>query len=329
MKDKFPLIIVADMGATYSRLAFIDEYQALRHVKVYLSTDFNSPKDVIDAYLAEMELPSPDHILIAVAAPTLNDHLVLTNNHWDFSQREITQELNTKVTFINDFEALSLSLDHFSQQELIEIGQHHENKLLTNAHFSKVVIGAGTGFGAAINLQTPNGNISIPSEGGHALYAPQDAEETEIVNLAIKDLNRAVIIEDILACKHGVPRLITIMADIHKANLTFEATPKALLSAALEAQDPFAITVLNRYCMMLGNTASNIALTTGAAGGVYIGGGFAPRFSEFLQASKFRECFTNKESVVGILSAVPTYLIMHPYATLVGLQQILPRYIQG
>ena len=118
MKDKFPLIIVADMGATYSRLAFIDEYQALRHVKVYLSTDFNSPKDVIDAYLAEMELPSPDHILIAVAAPTLNDHLVLTNNHWDFSQREITQELNTKVTFINDFEALSLSLDHFSQQEL-------------------------------------------------------------------------------------------------------------------------------------------------------------------------------------------------------------------
>ncbi|UNM95196.1 glucokinase [Ignatzschineria rhizosphaerae] len=327
MSHKLPLIIIADMGATFSRIAFIDEYQAIRHVKVYPSADYHSPKEVIRAYLAEINEEAPDHIFIAVAAPIVNDRLVLTNNHWDFSQQEISQDLNTKVTFINDFEALSLSLDHLSHLETIEIGQHRSSKHPYPQH-SKVVIGTGTGFGTAISLQTDQGTISIPSEGGHALYSPQDCVETELVHLAIKELNRPIIVEDLLACKHGIQRLIRLMAiQENVAQIPFEPTPEGLLDAALEKEEPFAIHVLNRYCMMLGNTASNIALTSGAADGVYIGGGFSPRFSEFLQQSKFRECFVNKESVADILETVPTYLIVHPYATLVGLQQILPRYL--
>ncbi len=327
MSHKLPLIIIADMGATFSRLAFIDEYQAIRHVKVYPSTGFHSPKEVIGAYLTEINVENPDHIFIAVAAPIVNDRLILTNNHWDFSQQEIAQDLNTKVTFINDFEALSLSLDHLSHFEVTEIGQHTASKPNPIQH-SKVVIGTGTGFGTAISLQTEHGTISIPSEGGHALYAPQDCIETELIDLAIKELNRPVIVEDLLACKHGIERLIRLMSiQAQISTIPFEATPEGLLQAALEQQEPFAIQVLDRYCMMLGNVASNIALMTGAASGIYIGGGFSPRFSEFLQASKFRACFVNKESVANILETIPTYLITHPYATLVGLQQILPRYL--
>lgn len=328
MNHKLPLIIVADMGATFSRLAFIDEYQAIRQVKVYSSSDFHSPKEVINAYLTELNEESPEHIFIAVAAPIVNDRLILTNNHWDFSQQEIAQELNTKVTFINDFEALSLALDHLSHLETVEIGQHVEHKLPHAIHYSKVVIGTGTGFGTAMSLQTEHGMISMPSEGGHALYAPQDCVETALIDLALKELQRPIIVEDLLACKQGIPRLIRLMATLENlSEITFDATPEGLLSAALETKDAFAIKVLDRYCMMLGNAASNIALTTGAAGGIYIGGGFSPRFSDFLQASKFRECFVNKESVAKILETVPTYLITHPYATLVGLQQILPRYL--
>lgn len=328
MSHKLPLIIIADMGATFSRLACIDEYQAIRHVKIYPSNHFQSPKEVISAYLAEIKENEPDHILIAVAAPIVNDRLVLTNNHWDFSQQEIGQDLNTKVTFINDFEALSLSLDHLSPQDIVEIGEHIEQKQTHTIHQSKVVIGTGTGFGTAMSLQTEYGTISVPSEGGHALYAPQDCYETELLQLAIKELNRPIIIEDLLACKHGIGRLIRLIATMEKTKeISFEATPEGLLNAALNHQDSLATAVLERYCMMLGNAASNIALVTGAAGGIYIGGGFSPRFSEFLQASKFRACFVNKSSVEGILESIPTYLITHPYATLVGLQQILPRYL--
>lgn len=327
MSHKHPFIIIADMGATFSRIAFIDEYQAIRHVKVYSSADFHSPKEVIHTYLRDFNEIEPDHIFIAVAAPIINDRLILTNNHWDFSQQEISQELNTRVTFINDFEALSLSLDHLSQLETIQIGEHREHKH-PYPHQSKVVIGTGTGFGTALSLQTEHGYISIPSEGGHALYAPQDCVETELLHLAIKELNRPIIVEDLLACKHGIARLTRLMAMQEQiTNIPFEVTPEGLLKAALETEDSFAINVLNRYCMMLGNVASDIALITGATDGVYIGGGFSPRFGDFLQQSKFRECFVNKESVADILETIPTYLIIHPHATLVGLQQILPRYL--
>ena len=327
MKSKTPLIIVADMGATFSRLAFIDEYQAIRHVKTYPSANFESPKEVVLAYLADINESELDHLFIAVAAPIIGDRLILTNNHWDFSQQAVAQALNTKVTFVNDFEALSLSLDHLSQAETIEIGQHQENRVITPPFQAKVVIGTGTGFGTAMSLETPEGPISIPSEGGHALYSPQDKEETEIVRLAIEKLGRPVIVEDLLACKHGIHRLIEIIAEIDQVDVHFEKSPEGLLMAALETADPFAIRILDRYCMMLGNVASNIMLATGATGGIYIGGGFSPRFSEFLQASQFRECFLNKSAVREILESTPTYLITHPYATLVGLLQILPRYL--
>lgn len=282
MNHKLPLIIIADMGATFSRLAFIDEYQAIRQVKVYPSANFDSPKEVIHAYLAEINQAEPDHIFIAVAAPMVNDRIVLSNNHWDFSQKAMTQDLSAKVTFINDFEALSLALDHFSNLEILEIGQHQESKIAYASPAPKVVIGTGTGFGTAMSLQTDRGVISIASEGGQSLYAPQDPLEVELVQRAIQELNRPVIIEDLLACKHGIARLIRLIALQEKVtDLPFAATPEALLEAALTAKDPFAITVLERYCMMLGNVAGNIALTTGATGGIYIGGGFSPVLANF------------------------------------------------
>lgn len=332
MKRKTPLIIIADMGATFSRVASIDEYQAIRRVETYSSAHYNSPNEVVSTYLNDIGEADPDHVLIAVATPVKNDHLVLMNNHWDFLQSEVAQKLNTKVTFINDFEALSLALDHLSHSDTVLISGHsealsHNAQALNDYSLPKVVIGTGTGFGTAMNLPTEFGAISIPSEGGHALYSPQDAQEIQIIDLAMQECKRPIIIEDLLGCKEGIPRLIRLMAEIEKTSPTFEATSAALLQAALETHDPFAISVLDRYCAMLGNVASDIALTTGAFGGIYIGGGFAPRFSDFLFASKFRDCFLNKVSVNGLLADTPTYLITHPYATLVGLQQILHRYL--
>lgn len=331
MKRKTPLIIIADMGATYSRVASIDEYQAIRHVETYASSDYHSPKEVISTYLNDIGESEPDHVFIAVATPIKNDRLILTNNHWDFLQSEIAQKLNTRVTFINDFEALSLALDHLSHSDLIPVNV--KDHLTTNGipinHLGlpKVVIGTGTGFGTAMNLPSESGAISIPSEGGHALYSPQDEYEIAIISLAMKECERPIIIEDLLGCKEGIARLIRIMATIDTLTPSFDLTPAALLEAALEEKDPFAQKVLNRYCAMLGNAASNIALSTGAFGGIYIGGGFAPRFYDFLAQSDFNRCFLNKISVNPLLSDIPIYLITHPYPALVGLQQILHRYL--
>lgn len=328
MKNKPLEVIIADMGATYSRVALLDEYQAIRHVKTYESNQFDSPSMVINAYLAEQALMVPDLVLIAVAAPIDQDRLNLTNIHWDFSQQAIANELNTRVIFLNDFEALSMALDHISDSDLLPLTA---NTLLSPSTAltpqAKIVIGTGTGFGTAMALSL-NGEVkSFPSEGGHSLYAPQDLIEIAIMQQLMDQLGRPIITEDILGCKEGIARLITIMADLEGITLNFEPTPEALVLAACDNQSPFAIQVLNRYCKMLGNVASNLVLNTGATGGVYLGGGFAPRFGEFLQQSDFYSSFLNKAKVESLLENIPIYLITHPYATLVGLQHILPRYL--
>ncbi len=327
MKNKPLEVIIADMGATYSRVALLDEYQAIRHVKTYASNQFDSPAMVINAYLAEQALVMPDLILIAVAAPIDQDRLNLTNIHWDFSQQAIMHELNTKVIFLNDFEALSMALDHISDADLFSLNHNQDHSLTTAlTPGAKLVIGTGTGFGTAIALTHNGETISLPSEGGHALYTPQDPLEITILQQLMDQLGRPIVTEDILGCKEGIPRLITTLSDLEGVSLTFPPTAEALVEA-VEAELPFAIEVLNRYCMMLGNVASNLVLSTGATGGVYIGGGFAPRFATFLQQSDFHLSFLNKANVESLLKNVPIYLITHPYATLVGLQHILPKYL--
>lgn len=335
-----PLILVADMGATFSRIGVIDEFAAIRHVETLRSNDYPSPKEVIEAYLSRFEFPHPAEVMIAMAAPILGDRLKLTNIHWEFSIQEIAHELNTRVTFVNDFEALSLSLHHLATQDIVAIHQRPLEKEPTSTSATeneieplstsltalsdapKVVIGTGTGFGTALTLRDGERLISLPAEGGHALYAPQDLEEIEIMKLSIQNLKRPLIVEDLLSCKEGIPRLIRKMGMIHDQNTDY-SDAKGLVHAAIEEENPFAQKILHRYCAMLGNVASNIALTTGAQGGVYIGGGFVPRFTQFLQQSAFRHSFENKASVEGYLKAIPTYVITHPYATLIGLQYLL------
>lgn len=327
MKHKPLEVIIADMGATYSRVALLDEYQAIRHVKTYASNQFDSPAMVINAYLTEQALMMPNLVLIAVAAPISQDQLNLTNIHWDFSQQAIANELNTKVVFLNDFEALSMALDHISDSDLLPLTTNSNPLSIALMPQAKIVIGTGTGFGTAMAITLNGETQSFPSEGGHSLYAPQDLFEIAIMQQLMDQLGRPIITEDILGCKKGITRLTTIMADLEGVTLDFEPTAEALVLAACENQSPFAIQVLNRYCMMLGNVASNLVLNTGATGGIYIGGGFAPRFGEFLQQSDFYSAFLNKAKVESLLENIPIYLITHPYATLVGLQHILPRYL--
>lgn len=312
-----PLILVADMGATFSRVGIIDEFNALRHIETLASTDFASPKEVIEKYLQDHSLEEPDHIYIAVAAPLISDRLILTNIDWDFTIQEVAHGLNTKVTFVNDFEALSLSIHQLPLHDIEALDNVPEN-----IDAPKVVIGTGTGFGTALVIKSGEETMSLPSEGGHALYSPQDKEELELLKLAMTETARPLIVEDFLSCKQGIPRLIRLMAQLHQKHTAFH-NAEGLVHYALKEQDPFAQQILHRYCSMLGNTASNIALNTGAQGGIYLGGGFVPRFTDFLKQSNFRKAFENKATVEGYLQAIPCYVITHPYATLIGLQHLL------
>ena len=177
--------------------------------------------------------------------------------------------------------------------------------------------------------------IIIASEGGHSVFAPFDQEEIALLSLLSntpsllkgKLAPYPIILEDLLSGTHGVKRLIDAMALLYDKNPTFNS-PETLLHSALTEKEPFARAVLTRYSLLLATIASNIALTTGARDGIYIGGGLAPRFADFLANSPFRKRFEGNLTVNNYLKTIPTYLIEHADPTLIGLQYLADRLNQ-
>lgn len=338
MKHNDVSTLITDMGATFTRIAYLDQAGEIHHIRQYPSAEFLSPIELIEQYLRDVAPPTPQRLLMAIAAPIQGDLISLSNNHWRFSLKEMANRLAVKVEPFNDFAALAASLDHLTEREVVKIDHLQEERVAneqcsksirSNTMLPKAVIGSGTGFGSALLIPSQKGSFTVAAEGGQALYPPQDQEEIAIVKLVEQMLHRPVTVEDLLGCQRGIPRLIMAMAKIQGQTPVDFSSAKSLLEAALEKKSPFAIEVLSRYCAMLGNVAANTVLTSGALGGLYIAGGFAPRFQPFLLTSPFREAFCNRSHIDEILTEVPTYLITHPYATLIGLKQILSNHYQS
>lgn len=344
------LSLIADFGATFSRLALYADGEIFSQVTLK-SRQFQSPLEVIEHYL-ELETQNaphaPAHYLIAIASPLVEDAVQLTNNHWEFSQKALREALKKRggtLTLINDFKALAYSLLKLEKTDLRSIGTSEadlaKSSNSNNAPIIKALIGPGSGFGTA-TLVVPASSISthyepiiIASEGGHSVFAPFDQEEIALLSLlsntpSLLKGKRApypIILEDLLSGTHGIKRLIDAMALLYDKNPTFNS-PETLLHSALTEKEPFARAVLTRYSLLLATIASNIALTTGARDGIYIGGGLAPRFADFLANSPFRKRFEENLTVNNYLKTIPTYLIEHADPTLIGLQYLADRLNQ-
>lgn len=352
------LSLIADFGATFSRLALYADGEIFSQVTLK-SRQFQSPLEVIEHYL-ELETQNaphaPAHYLIAIASPLVEDAVQLTNNHWTFSQKALREALKKRggtLTLINDFKALAYSLLKLEKTDIRVIGTSEANLAESdstkaqssnsnqNAPIIKALIGPGSGFGTATlvvpasSISTHSEPIIIASEGGHSVFAPFDQEEIALLSLLSntpsllkgKLAPYPIILEDLLSGTHGVKRLIDAMALLYDKNPTFNS-PETLLHSALTEKEPFARAVLTRYSLLLATIASNIALTTGARDGIYIGGGLVPRFADFLANSPFRKRFEENLTVNNYLKTIPTYLIEHADPTLIGLQYLADRLNQ-
>ncbi|GBU10150.1 glucokinase [Gammaproteobacteria bacterium] len=324
-----PWAIYADIGGTNSRFALqMDKTAPLEHIKIYASSDFNEPSDAILRYLHEQDLAAPEHIAIAIACPITGDALKMTNIHWNFSIAATKAKVKVdSLYFLNDFEALVLSLPDLKENEIIQVGTGVAAK-----HGVMGLIGPGTGVGVASIVHAGESYQALPCEGGHGLYPPQDFEELEIIKFLMRPKAdhaacTVVSIEDLLSGSRGIGNLIKAMASIHAVSVP-NWSPKELVAHALIQKQPFAISVLARYCAILGNAAGNVALTVGATGGMYIGGGIVPRLGQFFVDSAFRACFENKDIATYYVKAIPTFMICAQYPALLGAQSALKNILK-
>jgi glucokinase len=303
--------LVADIGGTNARLALADlDSLQLSGAASFRRAEFPSLHAVATTYLAGLA-DRPKAAALAVAAPVAGDRVQLTNSPWSFSAHELRTALCVdKLLILNDFEALAHVLPRLSPDDLRQIGGGAPVE-----HAAKVVLGPGTGLGVASLAWSPAGWVAMASEGGHTSFAVEDAREFAMLERLVTGRERL-----------SVERVVSGpgLADVYRVLAELRGQPVPPLQAAevvqraLAGADPIAREALDRFAVWLGRFAGDAALFFGARGGVYLGGGIAPRMVEVLSGGAFRRAFEAKGRMVSYLAPVPAYVIVAGDAALKG-----------
>ena len=311
--------LVADIGGTNARFAMIfDNAGTLSNERSMSCDPYAGPVDAIEAYLKETNAPQPHEIAMAVATTIGADRIQFTNNHWAFSVEETRQALGVeRLLMLNDFTALALSLPHLSAAQQRQVGSGQ-----ATANAAIALIGAGTGLGVSGLLSTKNGWVPIEGEGGHVGFSPANIRETEILRIAWREFEH--VSGERLISGIGLDPLYRAIAELEGVSGP-APTPATITERALRGNDDLCRDVMNTFCGMLGTAAGNLAVTLGARGGVYIGGGIVPRLGEFFDRSPFRQRFEAKGRFSNYLKAIPTKVILADYPALTGAAQALLR----
>jgi glucokinase len=309
--------LLADVGGTNARFALESAPGRMDAVEVLPCAAHATLADAVRAYLDGLHLAvRPRHAAIAIANPIDGDYVRMTNHHWEFSIEAMRKAcgLDTLVV-VNDFSALARALPHLGVQDKRQIGGGAAVPGTTLG-----LLGAGTGLGVSGLVPCGSSWSALQSEGGHVTFAPANATEVVILQHAWTEFDH-VSAERFLSGS-GLELLYRALARLRggvPANLDApEITRRALAGECAVCDE-----AVETFCGMLGTVAGNLAVTLGATGGIYIGGGIVPRLGERFERSGFRRRFEQKGRFTQYLARIPTWVITADYPAFLGVSAIL------
>jgi glucokinase len=309
------LTLLGDIGGTNARFALYDGH-ALSQVRTRSVADFAGPLEAIGDVLDEFGGDQPQAALMAVAGLVEGGRATLTNGRWDFVAEDLKAGVGlAAVDLVNDFAAQAYAVPALGEADLSHVGG---GEAVPGAPVA--VIGPGTGLGVAGLIPRSAGPVVLVTEGGHVTMAPADAEESRLLD----DLRASfghVSAERVISGP-GLVNLYRAIAALEGLDVP-ERDPGEITQLGLTGECPTSRRALDSFCAMLGTVAGNLALSLGAKGGVYIAGGIVPQILERFAQSEFRARFEAKGRFVGYLAAIPTFVVTHPSAALIGLAQIV------
>ncbi|MBN9539462.1 MAG: glucokinase [Reyranella sp.] len=307
--------ILADIGATNARFALLVD-SAIVVSETYAVADYASPIEAARAFLAGPATGhAPTQALIAAAGPVERGRIALTNAAWVVDPERIRDGLNlADVQVLNDFEALGWALPALRPDDIATLGPPSAAGAGTMA-----VMGPGSGFGLAAMAFGMTGEAVLVTEGGHATLSSENRREDTILVALRKQLHH-VSIERVLSGS-GLMHLFHAIARVDGKTVP-ERDSSEIVAHALAGDCDVSRETLELFCAFLGSAAGNIALTLGARGGVFIAGGIAPRFVDFLRRSAFRERFEAKGRMSTYLAQIPTAVIVHATPAFIGLAHL-------
>lgn len=302
--------LVADIGGTHARFACVAApNEPPSDVMVLSSEDFVQIKDAALHYLNTL-ISRPRQACMGIAAPLLGDQVRMTNQAWSFSARSLKESLGLeRLLLVNDFTALALGVPSLQPAQLAQVGGGIER------FGPKAILGPGTGLGASALVPCGDRTIAVPGEGGHVTLAASTAEEAAVIACLWEEWSH--VSAERLLCGSGLVLLHRALAAVRGIQ-TQDYTGSDITSNALQGRDEHCRDTVNMFCAMLGTLASNLALTLGAVGGVYIGGGIVPSLGEYFHRSPFRQRFESKGRYRDYLADIPSYVIHAPAVALAG-----------
>lgn len=302
--------LAADIGGTHARVALMRASHAgtggveTLAYRVFACADFSMLSELLQAFVnADVQVPVK-HCVLACAGQIMGDEVVNDNLAWPIHLTQLRHALGLdEVAVLNDFEALAYALDG----SLADDGRHLCGPDM-HASGPILVIGPGTGLGAALHVPGLDGGFVLGTEAGQMDFAPNSIRERQILAHLAPD-------GGYVAFEHLVsgPGLLTIyetLCTLHEDTPTL-ATPEAVTKAAVARGDARAVEAVEIFCASLGNFTGNLAMAFMATGGVYLAGGFLSSIFELLKHSAFEERFLHGRSARALLSQVPVWVTEH------------------
>ena len=311
------MLLAGDVGGTKTRLGLfkvVGDRPPEVAAHEYSTHDFPSLAAMIDDFRkAAGSSRAIDAACFGVAGPVIANVGHLTNVRWRVDGDEIAGRFGiSRVSILNDLEALAHSVPVLDRSELHTL---QEGRLRRDGNIA--VIAAGTGLGEALLHRVDGRYLPSPGEGGHADFAPRREREIALLRELTARFGRASV-EHVLSG----PGLQNIYRLTHRdacAGGLDDAPPAAAISAAaLEKRCPACIEALEMFVEAYGAEAGNHALRSLATGGVFIGGGIAPKILPALADGRFINAFVSKPPHVALLTAMPVHVITRSDAGLIG-----------
>jgi glucokinase len=321
-----PTILAGDIGGTKTVLALVEKrtdggFEMLRE-QTLPSAEHDTFEQALALFLHDQ--PKIDAACFGIAGPIIDQRCQTTNLPWIIDGEEIRQRFDFgRVRLLNDLEAMALGMLHLDPEDLIELNPNAEPQTGNAA-----VIAAGTGLGEAILFWDGDKHHAMATEGGHCDFAPQTEQQVNLLSY-LKGIYPEHVSWERLVSGMGFSHLYDFLEQTRFAP-PCPAVPSAdnpqpgvdrnavISRLGIAGEDELCAEAVRQFAELYGAEAGNLALKGLAVGGVYIGGGIAPKIRSVLESGEFMRSFTAKGRFQSLLARMPVKLALNPRTPLLG-----------
>jgi glucokinase len=315
------MILAGDVGGTKVHLALYNfTGGSLQHVRDerYPAKDYSGLEDVVREFLGTDQVTSA---CFGVPGPVRDGRLRLTNLPWTLDSRELSRDLKIDHVFlINDLEANGYGVAELKANQIFTLSEGDAGQIGNRA-----LIAAGTGLGEGILAWNGRIHVPMPSEGGHTDYGPRNEDEIDLFRFLKQKYNGRVSYERVVSGM-GFTNIYDFLRDVRgmeepawlRDRMASEDPNAVITELGLAAKSEICERTLDMFVSAYGAEAGNLALKVLSIGGVYVGGGIAPRILEKLKDGTFMKAFTDKGRLSQLLVHMPVRVILESKAALLG-----------